>query len=216
VGSDGSQYDTFAMVAPLDPEGVRALGRTMKVELRKSMLMKRTMTPREVRDAASRAIATRLTALAVWQQARSVALFHTLVNKGEVDTGPLDRAARAEGKRVAYPAIEGAGPIGAASMVFRWVDDAAVLEPRGRGFAEPSPNDEEANAIDLIVVPGLAFDPAGQRVGYGAGLYDRTLPRYAGKTVGIAFDFQIVMELPVTDHDVPVSLIVTDKQVLTP
>lgn len=188
----------------------------MKVELRKSMLMKRTMTPRDVRDAASRAVAARLTALPVWQQARSVALFRTLANKGEIDTAPLDEAAREGGKRVAYPAIEGEGPIGEATMVFRWVDDAAKLAAHGRGFAEPAADAELAEVIDLIVVPGLAFDPVGHRVGYGAGLYDRTLPRYTARTVGIAFDFQMVMELPVNEHDVAVSLIVTDKQVIEP
>ncbi len=188
----------------------------MKVELRKSMLMKRTMTPRDVRAEASRAAAARLTALDVWKQARSVALFRTLANKGEIDTAPLDEAARKSGKRVAYPAIDGGGPIGEATMVFRWVDDASLLTAHGHGFAEPSPDAERAEVIDLIVVPGLAFDPAGQRVGYGAGLYDRTLPRYRAKTVGLAFDFQVVMELPINEHDVAVSLIVTDKQVLEP
>lgn len=216
VGRDGSQYDTTTMPAALDPDAVRALGRTMKNELRKSMLMKRTMTPRDVRGEASRAIAERLTALAAWKEAKSVALFRTLVAKGEVDTAYLDHAAREAGKRVAYPAIEGDGSIEESTMVFRWVDDPAVLTARGRGFAEPGPEAERAEVIDLIVVPGLAFDPAGHRVGYGAALYDKTLPRYSAVTVGVAFDFQLVMELPVSEQDVAVSTVVTDKRVIVP
>ena len=192
------------------------MGRTMKVELRRSMLMKRTLTPREVRAAASRAIATRLTELDVWKSARSVALFRSIVSKGEVETTALDEAARAGGMRVAYPSmsageLEGDLPV---TMTFRWVEDPSSMRSRGRGFAEPADDAEVATSLDLIVVPGLAFDPEGYRVGYGAGLYDRILPQYSqAKTVGVAFDFQIVMELPRNEHDVPVSQIVTDKRV---
>lgn len=201
------------MPASIDPDAVQAMGRTMKVELRKSMTMKRTLTPREVRSELSRAITERVTALEAWKSARSVALFRSIVSKGEVDTAMLDEAARTAGMRVAYPSME-EGDLGTSAMSFRWVEDPSTMRSRGRGFAEPAPTGEEASALDLIIVPGLAFDPEGYRVGYGAGLYDRTLPRYNTRTVGVAFDFQLVMELPRNEHDVPVEQLVTDKRVV--
>jgi 5-formyltetrahydrofolate cyclo-ligase len=202
------------MPSSVDPKVMTALGRTMKAELRKSMLLKRTMTPRDMRAAASRLIAERVVTLQEWKDAHSVALFRSIVAKGEVDTHPIDEAARAKGMRVAYPALVG-DSIDTATMVFRWVDDPATMRSAGRGFAEPPATCEVAEVIDLIVVPGLAFDPTGYRVGYGAGLYDRTLPHYrSAKTVGIAFDFQLVMELPRNEHDLPVQAIVTDQRVL--
>lgn len=195
---------------------VTALGRTMKAEVRKTMLRTRTMMPVEQRAAASRAIAERVIALPAWAAARSVALFRSIPRKAEVDTGALDAAARAAGKRVAYPVIEGdEGAIEEASMGFRWVDELADLVSRGRGFPEPPRDAAPVEALDLVVVPGLAFDPAGYRVGYGAGLYDRSLPHFRGATkVGIAFDFQLAMELPRGEHDVPVDLVVTEKRVI--
>lgn len=201
------------MPAAIDPDAMRVLGLTMKAELRKSMLLKRTMTPKEQRAAAAEKIAARLAELDEWKRARSIALFRSIASKGEVDTSSIDRAARAAKMRVAYPGLVG-DDIADATMVFRWVDDLATLRWRGRGFAEALEG-EVAEALDLVIVPGLAFDPAGYRVGYGAGLYDRTLPHYASAArVGIAFDFQLVMELPRNDHDVPVSVIVTDRKVL--
>jgi 5-formyltetrahydrofolate cyclo-ligase len=200
----------------IDPDQIRTMGLTLKAEVRNSMLRTRSMTPRESREAMSRSLAKHLFGLEVWQSARSVALFHSIASKGEIDTAPLDEAARAEGKRVAYPRLDGDSPLlEDQTMSFRWVDDVALLAGKGRGFREPPAEAEVATEIDLIVVPGLAFDPSGYRIGYGAGLYDRALPAFPRSiTVGIAFDFQVVMELPHQPHDVAVSLVVTDKRVL--
>jgi len=202
----------------LDPNEIRTLGLTMKAELRTSMLRTRTMTPRDMRDSMSRAIADRLLALQIWKDARSVALFHSIRSKGEIETSGLDVAAREAGKRVAYPRLDGDSPLlEDQTMSFRWVDDPETLEGKGRGFREPAADAAVADVIDLIVVPGLAFDPNGYRIGYGAGLYDRALPAFASSTkVGVAFDFQILMEIPHAAHDVPVTMVVTDKRVLTP
>jgi 5-formyltetrahydrofolate cyclo-ligase len=64
----------------------------------------------------------------------------------------------------------------------------------------------------VIVVPGLNFDLDGNRIGYGAGYYDRTLVRYpSAVTIGVAFDFQMIAEVPVTSTDVPVSLVITER-----
>lgn len=198
------------------PEEIQNLGLTMKAEVRKTMTRTRGMMPAEQRAAASRAIVERVLALPEWAAARTVALFKPIVRKGEVDTTALHEAARAAGKRVAYPIIEGdAALIEDCSMGFRFVDDLGAFRDQGRGFPEPPRAGEPVTELEFILVPALAFDPTGYRLGYGAGLYDRSLPRFPGsKTVGVAFDFQLLMELPRGAHDVPVQVIVTDRRVI--
>ncbi|MEZ4271321.1 MAG: 5-formyltetrahydrofolate cyclo-ligase [Myxococcota bacterium] len=77
----------------------------------------------------------------------------------------------------------------------------SIPEPQGRPCALPE--------IEAIVVPGLAFDKKGGRIGYGAGYYDRTLSVYPGVTIGLAYDFQVVSTLPQASHDAPMDWIIT-------
>lgn len=100
----------------------------------------------------------------------------------------------------------------------------AAFEERGHGFPEPSADAPRAelDAIDLVIVPGLAFDPRGHRIGYGAGFYDRylaPLSRPAGaaraRAVGVCFDFQVLAEIPTSPEDVAVAVVVTEKRAFT-
>ncbi len=231
MGRDGSQYDIADRAMTTDdssprnrpvphgrwPEGADDFLRVRaKAELRKSIARVRAFYPRDVRAAASAEICARLVALDVFQSARSIALFRSLLQKGEVDTAPIDAAARAAGKRVAYPALDDAEVIAEAIMTFHWVDhaQATAFEDRGRGFEEPVAA-PVATEIDLIIVPALAFDPTGHRLGYGAGFYDKTIPRHPeATTVGVGYDFQLLVDIPKTATDVAVSTIVTDKRVI--
>ena len=101
-------------------------------------------------------------------------------------------------------------------MCMRFVDDPRVMVERGMGFAEPRSEDPAAESLDVVVVPALAVDPAGHRLGYGAGYYDRTLPAYCppGVAVSVAFDYQLLMEIPVTPADVATTWVVTDARTL--
>lgn len=192
---------------------MQILSRKVKAELRKSMQRIRAFTPRDARSAASRAIADRVLELDVVKAARTVALFRTIERKAEIDTAPLDAALRARGVRLAYPCLVRDGAED--GMHFRWVDDPSAFTDEGRGFEEPCVDlpSVEADALDVVVVPGLAFDLRGYRLGYGAGYYDRSLPTWPRAcTVGVAFEHQILMEIPKTEHDVPVQWIVTEKR----
>ncbi len=84
-----------------------------------------------------------------------------------------------------------------------------VLEPR-KGAVRPT----DTNILDLIIVPGLLFDKRGYRIGYGGGYYDRFLPKLSPKTtsLSLAFDFQILEEIPNDPHDYPVQYIISEKQ----
>jgi 5-formyltetrahydrofolate cyclo-ligase len=149
-----------------------------------------------------------------------VALFWPIEGRHEVDLRPLDQSLRARGARVAYPCQGEEG-----RMPFRWVADPATMAERGHLFAEPSEEDPLVGGdgatlgeLGVIVVPALAVDPLGHRIGYGGGYYDRALAGLPAstKTIAVAYDFQLISEVPVTDGDLPVSLVVTDGRVLSP
>jgi 5-formyltetrahydrofolate cyclo-ligase len=156
----------------------------------------------------------RLEELEPTASARSVALFWPIEERHEVDLRALDARLRARGARVAYPGVDPETH----AMTFRFVAHSDAMQEHGFGFREPSPAEPEAapGQIDLIVVPALAVDPRGHRIGYGAGYYDRTLPRFAppAATVAVAFDFQLVPEAPSTEVDVAVTWIVTDARTM--
>jgi 5-formyltetrahydrofolate cyclo-ligase len=103
-------------------------------------------------------------------------------------------------------------------MTFRSVGDIAMLEDMTFGFAAPSKDAPEASEkdLDVIVVPAIVVAPDGHRIGYGAGHYDRTIIRFLphAVTIGVAYDFQLLAEIPVTDGDVALDVIVTDAQAI--
>jgi 5-formyltetrahydrofolate cyclo-ligase len=198
----------------IDAEMEAVLRRRAKAALRKRARGLRSAIPREAIAARSARIVEHLAALPAMREARAVALFYPMEDRNEVDLLALDASLRAEQKSVYYPAIDPDTRV----MTFRTVPDLAALEERGLGFREPAPEAPEAAALDVIVVPALQIDERGHRLGYGAGFYDRALPRFAppARTVGVAFAFQLVPELPDTEGDVALDLIVTDERVVVP
>jgi 5-formyltetrahydrofolate cyclo-ligase len=188
------------------------LRRRVKAELRKRMRGLRHTTPKGACAERSARIVLRLLAMPELASARSVALFFPIAEKHEVDLLAVDAALRARGAEVAYPAIDAESGV----MTFRFVADVDALEERGYGFREPAIGAREAKGDELsvIVVPALVLDTNGHRVGYGAGYYDRTLPRFAppAVTIAVTYDFQLIAEVAVTDGDVAAQWIVTDKR----
>ena len=82
---------------------------------------------------------------------------------------------------------------------------------------EPNPAESTPVAlsdVDLAIIPGVAFDERGNRLGYGMGYYDRLLSRFKGSTVALAFELQILPSVPREEHDVRVGKIVTEKRVI--
>lgn len=224
VRSSGFPLLSMALL-PDDPAPPRSpaeddLRRRVKRELRKRAQELRKATPLEACHARSLLIVANIHGLEAMHRARSVALFWPIVARHEVDLRSLDVVLRERGVRVAYPAIvprdDGDGRH---SMTFRFVSDVSTLAERGFGFAEP-PLDapgvgDPTEALDVIILPALALDPAGQRIGYGAGYYDRALKGTKAVKVGVIFDFQLLSEIPATTGDVPVCFIVSDRRVLS-
>jgi 5-formyltetrahydrofolate cyclo-ligase len=148
--------------------------------------------------------AAHLLALPEVEAAGRVALFASVRN--EIDTRPVDAALRARGATVLYPRVAGA------TLAFAAVDSRASLVAGDLGIPEP-PADAQpvpVEAIDVFVIPGLAFDTDGERLGWGRGHYDRTLAAApAALRVGYAYDFQLVPIVPANADDERVDVVVT-------
>ena len=165
---------------------------------------KAALSERDI-DARSRILAGRLFQSEFYRSAR--ALYAYMAFNQEVRTEPIIRQAWADGKRVAVPKVAGR------LMRFIWIEDFSRLAPQG-AFGIPEPLDDGPEADDptaLILVPGLAFDASGHRVGYGGGFYDRFLAAEPGhSTAALCYDFQFLPLLDVETHDMPVNLVITD------
>jgi len=130
--------------------------------------------------------------------------------QSEVETHLMIRRALSEGKRVVLPRVKGKE----LELIEIGNFDQDV-SPGAWGIPEPDRGQSVAvKDIGLIIVPGAAFDERGNRLGYGAGFYDKLLPSFHKTTVALAFEVQILPEVPTDQHDVPVKKIVTEKRVI--
>lgn len=182
-----------------------------KTDLRRVMIAARSGLSAPDREARSRAVAERLAALPAFAAARTVALYAPL--GAEVDTAPIEERARGAGKVVAWPRL-GAGRLLSFASCSR-----SELRPGPKAALEPPPGAPplDPGEVDLVCVPGLAFDQALRRLGRGGGHYDATLPAtWRACKVGLAFDCQIVEAVPAEPHDAPVDLVVTETRLLGP
>jgi 5-formyltetrahydrofolate cyclo-ligase len=130
----------------------------------------------------------------------------------ELPTGPLVDQLRARGVALAYPRVVA----GQKRLSFHRIADPAELRPGVLSIPEP-PADAPVvpvERIGMFVVPGLAFDPAGNRLGFGAGHYDITLSdNPSALRIGMAYEFQVVDRVPAGPNDVPMGMVVTDAGV---
>jgi len=183
--------------------------RGRKARLRAAVRGRRDAIPAAERARLSDRIAVRLLKLIDRRAPRTVMLFASfgseIETRGIIET--LDRA----GHRVALPVV--AGPE-LRAVAFRPGDPVRTAR---YGAAEPlSTGDVPPDAIDVVVVPGLAFDREGYRVGYGRGYYDRFLARIRpdARRIGIAFSVQVVADVPHGSSDRPVDCLVTEIETI--
>jgi len=184
---------------------------TSKASVRAEMRRLRQELAPADREERSRRITDRLWALEDFARARRI-LFYA-AGSGEVDTLPLLRRWVEEGRKPILPRVEGE------ALTPVELDGLGDLGPGYQGLLEPIPGRGRVvpwEAVEVVLVPGLAFDLEGNRVGRGGGHYDRTLARLGPKTctIGLAFDFQVVERLPVDARDVPVDLVVTEDRMI--
>ena len=201
----------------VEPEGADLdyLRRRAKRQLRARARGLRSAIPPAARAARSGRIVEHLKALPESQSARSIALFWPMETRGEIDLRLLDDHLRRTGKRLFYPFMSGPHR---AEPGFALVEEPTALAPREHEFLEP-PLDAPAarpGELDVVVVPALAVSAAGHRLGYGSGFYDALLPRFSPPafSIAVAYDFELLPELPTTAGDVACDAVVTDSRTL--
>jgi 5-formyltetrahydrofolate cyclo-ligase len=159
-------------------------------------------------DAASTAICDRLLFLDEIAKANSWFIYASA--GGEVATLDLIKVLLERGSTVALPLVTGPG-----TMIARQIKSLAELRANNCGILAPPPGDPISTAIDVCICPGIAFSEEGDRLGTGKGYYDRFLAsHHCGLVVGLAFDRQIVPQLPREPHDRQMDLVVTETRVI--
>lgn len=182
-----------------------------KREVREEILrVRKALTPEEVRVLSGR-VHGNLSSVPEFESAKVVASY--VAKKYEVQTADILREALAAGKKVIVPRSD----LSSVRLRFHEIRDLDELHPGAFGIPEPptgSPPVPLARS-DVILVPVVAWDLRGQRVGYGKGYFDRELKsRGNAFCLGLAFEFQCRDSLPATPTDVPMDMIVTDQRVL--
>lgn len=189
--------------------------RQQKQQLRQAAFARRDA--QQDREALSRDIFERLFGLAEYRRARTVMLYIGV--RSEVQTRPHVPDILASGRRVVVPYCQGA------ELELFALHDLEELELCRFGLWEPPPSRRgeaarrvDARELDLIAVPGLAFDRRGARLGHGKAYYDRLLQRVRPDAVrvGLAFECQLFASVPMGSRDVFMDYVITEREVYPP
>jgi 5-formyltetrahydrofolate cyclo-ligase len=182
----------------------------IKAELRQQALARRDGLPAAERAQAAATIAERPFPVAV---APGTIVAGFMPMKSEINPLPLLRKLADAGARLALPVVDGRGK----PLIMRAWGVGEPLAAGVWGIREPPPTAPQV-APDILIVPLLAFDRAGHRIGYGAGYYDMTIAglreQKAVVAIGIAFADQEIAAVPATPHDAPLDLVLTEREVI--
>lgn len=161
---------------------------------------KQAMTEAQITEK-SRLLGAKFAQCPLYRQAK--AIYGYLPYNQEVRTVPMLEQALRDGKRVAVPKVYGE------EMRFIWMTDLSQVEKGYAGIPEPVADGPVADdPTALVLMPGLAFDEAGHRIGYGGGFYDRFLELEPGHpTVALCYDFQMLPHVETEAHDIPVDCV---------
>lgn len=173
-----------------------------KTELRQAIrAQKRAMTEADILRR-SEILAEKFVRSDAYRAAKTI--YGYLPYNQEVRTVPMLQRALDEGKRVAVPKVYGD------DMKFIYLDDLSQVAKGYAGIPEPVADGPVAqDETALVLMPGLAFDPAGHRIGYGGGFYDKFLAREPHHpTVALCYDFQVIEHLETEEFDIPVDQVI--------
>ena len=183
-----------------------------KNKLRKSILLERDDIEEELRNYKSDKIFDRFTLFS--DESNFSSIFSYFHFRSEVKTNKIIKSLLENNKEVSLPKTY----IKEKLIKAVQIKDINNLQPGAYGILES----EELFKIippenlDCIIVPGAVFDRSGGRIGYGGGFYDRFFEKVSTKTVkiGLAFDFQLKKTIPQEEHDIPLDIIITDKEIV--
>ncbi len=185
----------------------------MKKTLRKELLKRRDDISPEDRDKKAAEIIRRLFNTPDFKNAKSILLYASF--KSEVDTVGYLNSAIKLGKKIAVPLVDKK----ASRLRLYEIKDASELQSGFMGIPEPAVlegREKRLKDFDLVIVPGVGFDLYGNRLGYGAGYYDKLLSDSEAQivTIALAFEEQIVSEIQGEGHDVKMDKIITEKRTI--
>lgn len=183
-----------------------------KTEVRQSALKARRSVPRPNLDSLSNAVKDRVLKLEAFTKARVVACYVSMDD--EVETRPIIQSAISGGKRVIVPRVDPS----TTELQFMEIRSLSELSPGHFHIMEPSAKSNELplSAADVVLVPVVAWDEEGHRIGYGKGYYDRALKGKEGAiAIGLAFEFQKFDDVPQTPTDSALDMVVTEKRTIT-
>lgn len=185
----------------------------MKKVIRREVLRKRDEIPPELRSVKNTLIKQRFFSLPEFTDAKTVLFYASF--RSEVETFSIIKESLNMNKRVVVPKVDRERH----GLLLYEIKDMSELTAGFMGIPEPSLSEERLisiDNIDLIVVPGSAFDYSGNRLGYGGGYYDILLSEVHKKipVVALAYEEQIVDSIPSEIHDIKVDMIITDKRLI--
>ena len=172
-----------------------------KKELRDAIrAKKRAMTPEEIEERSAQ-LGELLAGSPAYREADTI--YGYLPYNQEVRTVPMLEQALKDGKKVAVPKVYGD------EMKFLYLDDLTKVSKGYAGIPEPIADGPVADdETALVLMPGLAFDPQGHRIGYGGGFYDKFLAAEPNHpTLALCYEFQLLPELDTEEHDIPVDTV---------
>jgi 5-formyltetrahydrofolate cyclo-ligase len=184
-----------------------------KLELRRKVRETLRGLTDDQRQAAALRARDRLEQQQAWKEAKNILFYAPL--PGELDIWPLFPDALVAGKEIFLPRFDPDTKTYLACCVKQPEKDLGTGQ---FGIREPAAHCPQMalNRLDFLLVPGVAFDVCGRRLGRGRGYYDQILAVVRGKTCGVAFDEQIVAEVPVEPHDITVHCILTPSRWIEP
>lgn len=184
-----------------------------KTRIRRDILKKRGSIDIRSREAKDTLIKERLFSISEFIRAKAIFFFASF--RSEVSTLPLIEEAFRLGKRVVLPLVNNK----ARELRLYEIKDLSEVSPGFMGIPEPDVpqgRETDVNDVDLIIMPGAAFDHIGNRLGYGAGYYDKLLSGLKRKIplLALAYEEQIADLIPSEPHDIKVDMIVTDAETI--
>jgi 5-formyltetrahydrofolate cyclo-ligase len=183
----------------------------LKSVFRKNLKDQREQVSPQAAQEASQSVWVQLKEESFYKKSKRIAAF---VSSGtEINTRPLLEGILGAGKELYLPRVDMAQTL----IHFHAITNLNNLTPGPYNIPEPKEGVVIApEQLDLILIPGLAFDSRGHRLGYGKGYYDRFLPllRLGCFKLGVAYACQIIDKTPNHDHDIPVNAVLTEKYIL--
>ena len=184
-----------------------------KKTIRQEILLKRDAIPETIKKEKDTAIRQGILHLSEFTNAKTILFYASF--RSEVDTSEMIKITLGQGKRVILPKVDKENK----KLKLYEIKDMNELAKGYMGILEPSVSEERLTGlddIDLVIIPGAAFDVSGNRLGYGAGFYDRLLAGIKKKipVIAPAYEEQIIEKIPSEPHDVKVKKIVTDMRVI--